>query len=462
MIISLIIALFSFLLFLSYWNYYYSSIKGLSGLSTAAWNWFVQRNLAREYLIQLFNLGINGFLISFYFFSLTFSQASVELSKKKTWIPLSLIILQLVLYDPFVLVGIDRLSEQANSFRTFLNWQGTFYFKVFDLLLIWLSFKRLNQFREHFPEKFTPRKMTSRTIWALIPVCLILFILFNWFPRSINKSTLLEGIYLFDYTQILLNPGLVTVLSSLLLASLYFIVLYLLRANTIESYYRQRQVQMHYTAELGVKAFSHTMKNDLLAIRAELDYLEEKLLGITNQGVMRSLEIVNDHCDHAFKQLNDLSHKVKVLSLNLQNSTLDLPLKKAMSQLSFQHIEIDMGRNQRGPEVYIDLNYMEDVFYNILQNSIEALRNTRSPRIKITIEEKNKWGIISFSDNGKGIAKEHLGQIFTPFFSTGNATRNWGVGLSFCNRVIQAHEGEILVDSTPGRGTTLTIMLHIL
>ena len=57
--------------------------------------------------------------------------------------------------------------------------------------------------------------------------------------------------------------------------------------------------------------------------------------------------------------------------------------------------------------------------------------------------------------------QENLDKIFIPFYSTGNRQENWGLGLSYCYRVIMAHQGRIFVDSNVGQGTTVKILLPL-
>jgi signal transduction histidine kinase len=61
--------------------------------------------------------------------------------------------------------------------------------------------------------------------------------------------------------------------------------------------------------------------------------------------------------------------------------------------------------------------------------------------------------IIAVSDTGAGIPKENMTKIFRPFFTT-KKKKGMGLGLSICERIVEAHGGRILVESAPGKGTT--------
>jgi signal transduction histidine kinase len=96
------------------------------------------------------------------------------------------------------------------------------------------------------------------------------------------------------------------------------------------------------------------------------------------------------------------------------------------------------------------------VILNLLINSISAIEH--EGKISIELNKVNHREIkIVIQDNGKGIKKEHLAQVFNPFFTT--RKKGTGLGLSICKRIIDAHEGSIQVESSEGEGTVFTVVL---
>ena len=106
------------------------------------------------------------------------------------------------------------------------------------------------------------------------------------------------------------------------------------------------------------------------------------------------------------------------------------------------------------PDVYIkaDLELLEQVIINLIRNAIEALDQTVNPVIELTAKcnEENKT-IIGVRDNGPGIDKDVLDQIFIPFFST--KKHGSGIGLSLSRQIMKLHKGRIDVESIPGTGS---------
>lgn len=110
---------------------------------------------------------------------------------------------------------------------------------------------------------------------------------------------------------------------------------------------------------------------------------------------------------------------------------------------------------------YIDEQVFKEVMVNLIANAIEAMDHEQHKKIYIDVKEQGGWGIIEIKDNGRGIKREDLNKIFTPFFSTKSSISNWGIGLAFCYRVITAHDGKITVDSKVGEGTVISIALPV-
>ncbi|MOA12919.1 Sensor protein ZraS [compost metagenome] len=109
----------------------------------------------------------------------------------------------------------------------------------------------------------------------------------------------------------------------------------------------------------------------------------------------------------------------------------------------------------------MDEKQMTEVCLNIIKNAIEAMHMQHDKKITITIEDQDKWGCITIADNGPGIPQEYINDIFSPFFSTKSSANNWGVGLSYCHKMVSKHQGKIEVISHLKAGTTFKILLPI-
>src|SRR5262249_54562149 len=108
------------------------------------------------------------------------------------------------------------------------------------------------------------------------------------------------------------------------------------------------------------------------------------------------------------------------------------------------------------PDVNGDPAMLRQAFLNLALNACQALPNGGTLRVTCSAA-KGRQVSIAFSDNGVGIAPEHLQRIFDLYFTT--KEKGSGIGLSMVYRTVQMHDGEIEVQSTPGAGTTFSILL---
>ncbi|KPK85321.1 MAG: hypothetical protein AMS27_07775 [Bacteroides sp. SM23_62_1] len=103
-----------------------------------------------------------------------------------------------------------------------------------------------------------------------------------------------------------------------------------------------------------------------------------------------------------------------------------------------------------------DPKMLEQVMINLVKNSMEALENVKDPFIELGyyLDEEQRR-IITVTDNGAGIEPEALDQVFVPFFTTKEGGS--GIGLSLCRQIMRMHQGEIEIDSKPGKGTKVKL-----
>jgi signal transduction histidine kinase len=98
---------------------------------------------------------------------------------------------------------------------------------------------------------------------------------------------------------------------------------------------------------------------------------------------------------------------------------------------------------------------MKQAFYNVIKNSLEAMRRHGTLRIRTDLDDTHV--IVSFSDTGSGMSAENLSHAFEPYFTT--KPSGTGLGLLIVRRIVREHGGELSIESTQGKGLTLTIRL---
>ncbi len=108
------------------------------------------------------------------------------------------------------------------------------------------------------------------------------------------------------------------------------------------------------------------------------------------------------------------------------------------------------------PLVNCDYNQIKQVLINLLINALDAVDEHGAITVR-TVHKKNKT-YLSVEDNGTGILPEIIGNIFNPFFTT--KTRGTGLGLAISKKIARQHGGDLNVESTPGKGSTFTLVLN--
>jgi len=137
------------------------------------------------------------------------------------------------------------------------------------------------------------------------------------------------------------------------------------------------------------------------------------------------------------------------------------PLANALNLLEtrFKHHNITMRLDVPSdlPCINGRAEQLEQVFLNVLVNAWHAMPGggTLTITAGVTADQKVR---LSFSDTGTGIAAEVVGRVFEPFYST-KGERGTGLGLAICKQIIDSHQGTIVLESTPGLGTTVIVEL---
>ena len=187
---------------------------------------------------------------------------------------------------------------------------------------------------------------------------------------------------------------------------------------------------------------------------ADLAFLRQDviaLMGESREGIERVKKIVRDLKDFSRQ---DVSDEWQVADLH---KGLDSTLNIVWNELKYK-AEV---RKEYGdlPEIDCLPSQLNQVFLNMLVNAGHAIGDKGIITLRTGHEGEQVW--VEISDNGHGIAPEHLQRIFDPFFTTKPVGKGTGLGLSLSYSIVQKHGGRIDVKSVVGVGTTFRIALPI-
>jgi signal transduction histidine kinase len=111
------------------------------------------------------------------------------------------------------------------------------------------------------------------------------------------------------------------------------------------------------------------------------------------------------------------------------------------------------------PPLKANKDQLKQVFLNLVLNAIDAMPNGGELDLTTRIEKERQWAYIAVRDQGMGLAPEVREHIFEPFYTT--KSQGTGVGLSISYGLIEQHGGDILVESTEGKGSCFTVKLPV-
>lgn len=130
-------------------------------------------------------------------------------------------------------------------------------------------------------------------------------------------------------------------------------------------------------------------------------------------------------------------------------------------ELIAKNIEFEVQCSCPDDLVEADTAKLRRVFGNIISNSIKYAEK-EDLEIKIVCSKKKNQALFSISDNGKGIPKHELQQIFDPFYTTDQGRNVSGLGLSICKSIIDLHGGETWAETNESGGVTVSFVLSII
>ena len=111
------------------------------------------------------------------------------------------------------------------------------------------------------------------------------------------------------------------------------------------------------------------------------------------------------------------------------------------------------------PPVIASPSNLQQIFMNLVNNAVDAVAGRPGGEVKIASRLDGGKVRVDVADNGAGIPPENLSKIFLPFFTTKPIGQGTGLGLAICHGLVHELGGSLSVESVPGKGTTMTVLL---
>ncbi|MEM2983312.1 MAG: ATP-binding protein [Candidatus Bathyarchaeia archaeon] len=142
------------------------------------------------------------------------------------------------------------------------------------------------------------------------------------------------------------------------------------------------------------------------------------------------------------------------------NELLDEIVQMAKTRAKVENISMEKDLSPL-PRIFGSPSHIQQIFVNLLNNALDAVKGMPDGRVEIRSKYQDQKIKVQVIDNGCGIEPENLSRIFMPFFTTKPVGQGTGLGLSICYGLVHDLGGEILVESSVGKGTTFTVEIPV-
>lgn len=234
------------------------------------------------------------------------------------------------------------------------------------------------------------------------------------------------------------------------------------------------EAQLVHSAKLAAigemaAGVAHELNNPMTVIIGTAQMLTRDLAeqGIEGEGLADIIHC-GLRCKRIIQNLLTFSRQDQV---PMAETDLNAEVRRVLGLIKYQ-----INRNQirivdalwdELPQVLANGQQIQQVVTNFLVNARDALSGVNDREKTITVssrlmeKDRRQWAVISVQDNGVGIPTENLQKIFTPFYTSKEASKGTGLGLSVSLGIAETHHGRIEVESVPGKGSIFSLILPV-
>lgn len=286
------------------------------------------------------------------------------------------------------------------------------------------------------------RKDFKYLFFKIVAIIQGFFITFEYFMNMYN-----------DIDRIFILIGYTLIIYFITFFCLY---LFKLSDNITKLYIDMNKIKEENKLKNSLFKLTHEIKNPIAVCKGYIDMINldnidksKKYIGIIKSELDRSLNVMNDFMDYSKIKINKDIFDMNILLDEIYDSF----------NLLLRGKNIKFNYNNNFEEIYLNGDYdrLKQVFINIIKNSIESI--DRDGIIDIDVSLINNMIKIIVSDNGIGMNKESLDNIYDMFYTT--KKNGTGLGVSLSNEIISGHGGKMIYESTECIGTKCIITLPL-
>jgi len=239
---------------------------------------------------------------------------------------------------------------------------------------------------------------------------------------------------------------------------------------------QDRLIRAERLATIGQLGASvgHELRHPLSVISNSVYYLNMKLED-ADEKLKKHLKIMEREIAVTNKIISDLLSFARGVKPTLRRTQVNNIIQNALSRTTVpEKVMVVTELGEGLPPLMADPTQIEQVFINMISNSVQAMSNEEEGKLEITTRVEDGFVVTEFKDTGCGISEGNMQRLFEPFFTT--KTKGIGLGLAVSKRIVEAHGGSIELESPStgpragsvevmgemGRGAAFRVKLPIL
>lgn len=206
---------------------------------------------------------------------------------------------------------------------------------------------------------------------------------------------------------------------------------------------------------------AHELGNPINSLNIHMQLIrrmvDKHVDGATAEKILSSIDICSQEISRLDGIIKNFLEAIKPNPPDLKEIDPVLIVEEVISFMSKEledlGISISINLNSSMPMIMADHNQLKQVFFNIIKNSMEAMREGGTIQIGCKTDADHVY--LQFIDSGAGISQEDFTKIFEPYFTTKEGGN--GLGMMIVQRILRDHGAQIGVDSQVGKGTIITL-----
>ncbi len=207
---------------------------------------------------------------------------------------------------------------------------------------------------------------------------------------------------------------------------------------------------------------AHEIGNPLNSLHIHLQLMERKVRELDDNAkaeLQDSIDVARSEIGRLDSIVTQFLRAIRPSRPQLHPENVNTIVEEAVRffapEIRDRDVAVEQELRSDLPLLQIDRDQMKQALYNVIKNSLEAMKRRGSLRIHTDMDDKHV--LISFIDSGGGMSPEDLSRVFEPYFTT--KPFGTGLGLLIVRRIVREHGGELSIVSSQGQGLTLTIRL---